>query len=105
MRNARVRQPKDGLKCFHGGASSSAVDVPDAKLSFEDALGKLETIVESMESGEVPLAELLAKFEEGTKLLKVCESRLKDAELKIEQLKKQKDGTLTFEKFEASRED
>lgn len=81
------------------------MDVNDAKLSFEDALGKLETIVESMESGEVPLAELLAKFEEGTKLLKVCESRLKDAELKIEQLKKQKDGTITFEKFEAGRED
>jgi exodeoxyribonuclease VII small subunit len=81
------------------------VDVPEAKLSFEDALGKLETIVESMESGEVPLAELLAKFEEGTKLLKVCESRLKDAELKIEQLKKQKDGSVTFEKFEPSHED
>ena len=105
MRNTRRRQPKDGLKCFRDGAWSSAVDVTEAKLSFEDALGKLETIVESMESGEVPLAELLAKFEEGTKLLKVCESRLKDAELKIEQLKKQKDGTVTFEKFEASRED
>ena len=81
------------------------MDVTEAKLSFEDALGKLETIVESMESGEVPLAELLAKFEEGTKLLKVCESRLKDAELKIEQLKKQKDGSIAFEKFEAARED
>ena len=80
------------------------MDAPDAKLSFEAALGQLETIVEAMESGEVPLAELLAKFEEGTKLLKVCESRLKDAELKIEQLKKQKDGTITFEKFEATRE-
>ena len=56
-----------------------AVEATDAKLSFESALGKLESIVESMESGEVPLAELLAKFEEGTKLLKVCESRLKDA--------------------------
>jgi len=105
MRNARLRQPKDGLKCFRGSAWSSAVDATEAKLSFEDALGKLETIVESMESGEVPLAELLAKFEEGTKLLKICESRLKDAELKIEQLKKQKDGSVTFEKFEASRED
>jgi exodeoxyribonuclease VII small subunit len=80
------------------------VEAKDAKLSFESALGKLETIVESMESGEVPLAELLAKFEEGTKLLKVCESRLKDAELKIEQLKKQKDGSITFEKFETERE-
>jgi len=63
-----------------------------AKLTFETALSKLETIVESMESGQVPLAELLTKFEEGNKLLKVCEARLKDAEMKIEQLKKQKDG-------------
>lgn len=74
-----------------------------AKLSFEAALAKLETIVDSMESGEVPLAELLAKYEEGTKLLKVCESRLKDAELKIEKLKKTKDGSAAFEPFESAR--
>jgi exodeoxyribonuclease VII small subunit len=61
--------------------------------SFEDALAKLETIVEAMESGDVPLAALLAKFEEGTALLKICEARLKEAELKIEQLKKAKDGS------------
>ena len=80
------------------------MDAKDAKLSFEAALEKLESIVESMESGDVPLAELLAKFEEGTKLLKVCEARLKDAELKIEQLKKQKDGTVAFEKFETAQD-
>ena len=79
------------------------MDATDARISFEAALGKLEAIVESMESGEVPLAELLAKFEEGTKLLKICESRLKDAELKIEQLKKTKDG-VGFEKFETERD-
>lgn len=81
------------------------VDAKESKLPFEAALAKLEAIVESMESGDVPLAELLAKFEEGSKLLKVCEVRLKDAELKIEQLKKQKDGTVGFEKFETARED
>lgn len=80
------------------------MDATDTKLSFENALGKLEAIVESMESGDVPLADLLAKFEEGTKLLKVCEARLKEAELKIELLKKQKDGSVTFEKFEPARE-
>ena len=80
------------------------MEAKDAQLSFETALEKLESIVESMESGEVPLADLLAKFEEGTRLLKVCETRLKDAELKIEQLKKQKDGSVTFEKFETERE-
>ncbi len=79
------------------------MDAKDSKLSFETALTKLETIVETMESGEVPLAELLAKFEEGNKLLKVCETRLKDAELKIEQLKKDKTG-VAFAKFETTAE-
>lgn len=73
------------------------------KLSFESALSKLEAIVESMESGEVALAELLAKFEEGNKLLRHCEARLKEAELKIEQLKKERDAVV-FTKFETERE-
>ena len=68
--------------------------------SFEEALGQLETIVDAMEGGDVPLAELLAKFEEGTGLLKICEARLKEAELKIEQLKKSKDGAVTLTSFE-----
>ena len=79
------------------------MEAKDAKPSFETALTKLETIVESMESGDVPLAELLAKFEEGNKLLKLCEARLKEAELKIEQLKKSKEG-VAFVKLEIGRE-
>lgn len=74
-----------------------------SKLSFETALLKLEAIVDTMEQGDVPLADLLAKYEEGTKLLKTCEKRLQEAELKIEQLKKQKDGKAAFEPFESSR--
>lgn len=72
--------------------------------SFEDALARLESIVESMESGDVPLAELLAKFEEGNGLLRACEARLKDAELKIDQLKKSKDGSAALLTFEPKRE-
>jgi exodeoxyribonuclease VII small subunit len=68
------------------------VESKKEQVSFEAALEKLEAIVESMESGEIPLADLLAKFEDGNKLLKICESRLKEAELKIELLKKQKEG-------------
>lgn len=74
-----------------------------SKLSFETALTKLEAIVDSMEQGDVPLAELLGKYEDGTKLLKVCEARLKEAELKIEKLRKQKDGGVAFESFESTR--
>lgn len=64
------------------------------KLSYEDALTQLEEIVESMESGNIPLAELLSKFEDGNKLLKICEARLKDAQMKIELLKKEKSGVM-----------
>ncbi|HNW42202.1 MAG TPA: exodeoxyribonuclease VII small subunit, partial [Opitutaceae bacterium] len=77
----------------------AAVDAKTVnKLSFEDALMRLETIVDTMESGDVPLAELIARFEEGNKLLQVCETRLKDAEMKIELLKKQ-NGAAAFASF------
>ena len=74
-----------------------AAKQPD-HLSFEDALTRLEAIVDSMEQGQVPLAELIARYEEGAKHLKVCEARLKDAELKIDQLKKTRD-TVALEPF------
>jgi len=67
--------------------------------TFEQALEQLETIVESMESGDTPLADLIVKFEEGTKLLKTCEARLKEAEIKIELLKKQKTGAPALAEF------
>lgn len=63
----------------------SATD--QSELSFEAAVARLEKIVEEMEAGEVPLAESVTKFEEGSKLLKICEKRLSEAELKIEKLK------------------
>ena len=75
--------------------SSKTLDNPD----FEESLERLETIVESMESGDIPLAELVSKFEEGNNLLIVCQKRLKDAELKIDKLKKGKDK-IELESFE-----
>ena len=60
--------------------------------SFEEALEKLESLVESMESGEVPLSTLVEKFEEGSKLVKLCEERLQQAELKIEKLRQDKES-------------
>ena len=66
---------------------------------FEESLERLETIVESMESGDIPLAELVSKFEEGNNLLIACQKRLKDAEIKIDKLKKGKDK-LELESFE-----
>lgn len=75
--------------------SAKTSDNPD----FEESLERLETIVESMESGDIPLAELVSKFEEGNNLLIACQKRLKDAEIKIDKLKKGKDK-LDLESFE-----
>lgn len=54
--------------------------------TFEDALGKLESIVETMEAGELPLEQLLTRFEEGTRLAKFCQDKLAAAELRLQQL-------------------
>jgi exodeoxyribonuclease VII small subunit len=80
------------------------VESSSVQPSFEEALNRLEAIVESMEAGDVPLADLIARFEQGTQLLKVCEGRLQEAELRIEQLRRQKDGSLVTERFEPARE-
>ncbi len=63
---------------------------------------RLEKIVEAMEAGDVPLAELLAHYEEGARLITRCEERLKSAELKIELLKRQRDGSARLEPFPAA---
>ena len=66
-------------------------------LTFEDALERLENILESMESGDIPLAELIDRFEESSTLLKACQKKLKEAELRIEQLNLQTGKIEPFE--------
>lgn len=80
--------------------SPARTDADDlSALTFESAIQRLEGIVERMEAGDVPLAELLQRYEEGSRLLTQCESRLKAAELKIEQLKRRKDAPPITEPF------
>jgi exodeoxyribonuclease VII small subunit len=63
---------------------------------FEDALQRLEHIVETMESEELPLEALLARFEEGTQLAKLCQAKLADAELKVQKLEKNSAGEMAL---------
>jgi len=56
--------------------------IPDST-SFEDALGELQTIVESLESGEQPLELSLQQFERGISLARFCQNNLQAAEQKI----------------------
>lgn len=58
----------------------------DFKLSFEEAYHALEEIVEQLESGELSLAESVALFERGQRLLAHCNAQLDAAELRVSQL-------------------
>jgi exodeoxyribonuclease VII small subunit len=62
-------------------------------LSFEDALKRLETIVQRLESGDASLDESIALYEEGAKLRSQCEARLKSAQEKIDKIVLGSDGT------------
>jgi exodeoxyribonuclease VII small subunit len=61
-------------------------------LSFEDALKRLETIVQRLESGEASLDESITLYTEGDALKMQCERRLKDAQARIEKISLGSDG-------------
>jgi exodeoxyribonuclease VII small subunit len=61
-------------------------------LSFEAALKRLEEIVRTLETGEAPLDQSIALYQEGDRLKRHCEARLKDAQARIEQIALGSDG-------------
>lgn len=73
--------------------SRDAVD--PATLSFEQALGELEKIVAQMERGDVALEDSIALYQRGAALKAHCEAKLKDAQLKVEQIVLGPDGPRT----------
>ena len=97
-----------------GGACSSMADVANpsksagannpakSSLPFEEALKKLEAVVEAMEAGDLPLETLLARYEEGMRLAKVCQEKLAEAELRIQQLEKDEQGEMKLKPLAAN---
>jgi exodeoxyribonuclease VII small subunit len=63
-----------------------------SNLSFEDALKRLEAIVQRLESGDASLDESITLYEEGAKLRAQCEARLKSAQEKIDKIVLGADG-------------
>ncbi|CAI9086231.1 exodeoxyribonuclease VII small subunit [Candidatus Methylacidiphilum fumarolicum] len=55
----------------------------EKEMRFEEAFKKLQEIVNSLESGQMPLEDLLQKYEEGRRLLKICDEKLNEAEQRI----------------------
>ena len=71
------------------------------KINLEKSLTDLETLVEELESGDLPLETAMKKFEEGIKLTRGCQVALKEAEQKVEILLKSAGSEeLTYFKIE-----
>jgi exodeoxyribonuclease VII small subunit len=68
--------------------------------TFESALARLEALVGDMEGDRMPLEELIVAYEEGTKLVKVCQQKLSDAEKKIEIIHKRASSEPELKEFE-----
>ena len=74
----------------------------DKKINLEKSLTDLETLVEELESGDLPLDKAMKKFEEGIKLTRGCQTALKDAEQKVEVLLKSAGGEESLQDFDDS---
>ena len=65
---------------------------PEPAQTFESALERLDAIVQQMDSPTLPLHQLITEYEEGMKLVKVCQAKLKDAEQKIDIISRRAQG-------------
>ena len=71
----------------------------EKEMSFEEALTKLEEVVNHLEEGKLSLEESLAKFEEGVSLTRMCNKKLVEAKQKVERLI-EKNGSVSSEPME-----
>ncbi len=73
---------------------------PDiTRLSFEEALEQLEDIVSKLEDGSINLEESIEEYTRGVHLKNHCETKLKEATLKVEQITIDKDGKFSTKEF------
>ncbi len=68
---------------------------------FEEALNKLETIVQQLEKGELTLEDSVRLFEQGVQLSTACRQELDSAEGRVQKLIAQRDGPMSLEAFES----
>lgn len=83
---------------------AKAAEKAQAELNFETAMDRLEEIVDQMESGKMMLEELIVRYEEGMKLVKVCQERLASAEQRIEIITRNHAGKPVVKEFEPAAE-
>ena len=79
-------------------------DLDLSKLSFEEALVQLESIVRELEGGKIKLDDAVEAYEKATALKKFCEEKLKAAQVKIEKINVSPEGVVSTEPLDKVEE-
>ncbi|HEY7124915.1 MAG TPA: exodeoxyribonuclease VII small subunit [Ktedonobacterales bacterium] len=74
-----------------------------AGLTFEQAFERLEAAIQALDEGDLSLDDALARFEEGTRLIRYCAHLLETAELQVQQLLSDSSGAVTLAPFESEQ--
>lgn len=74
-------------------------DKKNNETTFEEAVERLEALVEAMEAGQLPLEEMLDRYEEGTRLVQFCSEKLATAEKRIEMVARNASGKPEIAEF------
>lgn len=98
----------NGTRAAESDEQAPVTDTGQEPLAFEEALGRLDETVAALESGQIPLDEALAIFEEGVRLARQCQEMLDRAELRVQRLRMMPDeeggveaaGSFILETFE-----
>ena len=65
--------------------------------SFEDAFARLEATIAALQDGQIPLEQALRNYQEGMELVRYCNELLQKAELSVQQLRVDSNGTLSLD--------
>ena len=79
--------------------AKSSLPADIAKLGFEEALGELEKLVRQLEDGKAKLDDAIAAYERGAHLRSHCESKLREAQVRIEKIAIGSDGKVATSPF------
>jgi exodeoxyribonuclease VII small subunit len=73
-------------------------------LSFEESFVQMQTIISQLENGDIPLAEAITTFEQGMRLAQHCNTLLDQAQLQIQSLEENNDGSFTLTEIDIETE-
>ena len=73
---------------------------PDAEMTYEQAMSRLDEIVQALEDTRLPLEEMVDRYEEGGRLVKICQTRLDAAQQRIELINRRASGAVSLEPVE-----